>query len=147
VTNEQAERRTRLMSIDGFIMLIRKPNDDSLYGKTERSFSLEVEKNRTFFYWTRVGGSEPVDGYRWCEGDAKSTKRLHPDWDITILDARSPVLPVTIDWEHWVDAHEPSDATLCGVKDKYWARNLRFKPVPLEMRVQSQFELGGSDVI
>jgi hypothetical protein len=118
-----------LMTLAGYIILVKKPNDDTLYGIVEQSFSLDTSKTHTFFFWDSPKGGRfrEMDGKVWVQKDCEYWNKNHPDWEFTIYDARDDSkLPVTIDWESWLDAHEPSDKTLSGIKDKYRARNLRF---------------------
>jgi hypothetical protein len=120
------DRNKRLMALQGYIMLIKKPNDPQLYGPVENSFSLGVEPNRTFFFWTSLAMG--IDGWAWVNEDVAYWKKQYPDWEFTIYDARDEAIPVTLNWELWLDAHERSSETLSGIKNKHEARNLRFTP-------------------
>ena len=119
-----------LMSLQGYIILIKKPNDSNLYGPIEDSFSLNITKNQTFFYWDSRGSKlwREMDGKKWVEKDLEYWKRQHPDWEMKVYNPRdNDNLPIVIDWEVWLDAHIPSNQSLSGVKSKYWARNLQFR--------------------
>ena len=117
--------KARLTALDGFVILIQKPGDPVFYGPVENSFSLGVDANRTFFYWTSK--ERGMDGREWAEGDLADYRRKHPDWLLTLWDAKdAEKLPVVLNWELWLDAHEPSDQTVSGIKNKHEARNLRF---------------------
>lgn len=127
-------KRQRLQSLAGFILLIKKPGDPKLYGPVENSWSLSVEPGRTQFFWTSpeakdnvLGLTWKVDGRKDVEASLAYWKGLYPDWDFTIYDARdAEALPVVLNWDLWLDAHEPSDKTFSGIKNKHEARNLRF---------------------
>ena len=116
------DRNARLMLVQGYIMLIKKPGDDDLYGPVENSFSLGVEPNRTFFFWTSK--VQNIDGWEWVQRDLKMWKEKYPDWEYSIYDARAEALPVVLNWNLWLDAHQRSNDTLSGIKHE--ARNLRF---------------------
>lgn len=123
---QSAERIAQLKSLPGYIMLIKKPDDYQLYGPVENSFSLGVEANRTFFYWTSE--SRGIDGWSWVNKDVAYWKNLYPTWEYTIYDARdAEKLPVVLNWDLWLDAHTPSSKTMAGIKNKHEARNLRLK--------------------
>ena len=123
-TDEDARRNARLMEVAeaGYVILIKKPNDDQLYGPVENSFSLGVEPNRTFLYWSSTYWN--LDAWTWANRDYDRGKQEHPDWEYTIYKAMEA--PVNINWDVWLDAHSPSTHTLSGVKNKYDARNLKF---------------------
>jgi hypothetical protein len=128
------QKRARLESVPGYVMLIRKPGDPAWYGPCENSFSLSTEKWLTFFFWSSLpdsGHNPPIDGLEWLRRDLADWKKNHPDWSFLVYDARKPdLLPVILDWEHWLRAHTPSDKTLAGIVSKYHARNLRFSVKP-----------------
>jgi len=128
------ETRARLQSVQGYVMLIRKPGDLAWYGPCENSFSLSTEKFRTFFFWSSLPDSSwnpPINGLEWLRKDLASWKTTHPDWEYAIYDARdADALPVVLDWEQWLQAHRPDDTKLAGIVDKYRARNLSFKVRP-----------------
>lgn len=125
-TDEDMARNTRLMDIakEGYVIIIKKPNDDKLYGPVENSFSLGVEPNRTFLYWSSVRWN--LDAWTWANRDFEKGKQNNPDWEYTIYKAMDENLPVVINWNVWLDAHMPSDKTLSGVKSTYDSRNLKF---------------------
>jgi hypothetical protein len=131
------EKAARLQSVQGYVMLIRKPGDPAWYGPCENSFSLSTEKWRTFFFWSSLpdsGEKHPINGLEWLRRDLASWKTSHPDWLYTIFDARDEgKLPVILNWEHWLWAHTPDDTKLAGIRDKYYARNIMF-------RVKSEFD-------
>ena len=142
------ERKQMLKALPGYVVFIRKPEDfDKLYGPIENSFSLDVVPNRTRFFWT--GNSGSVDGLKDAEHEVEFWRAKHPDWHFKIYDARDvEALPVVLNWDVWLDAHEWSTETLAGIKNKFEARNLRFtlkgKPedktseaVPLKMRIST----------
>lgn len=139
------EKKARLESVQGYVMLIRKPDDPVWYGPCENSFSLSTEEWRTFFYWSSLpdsGHNPPIDGLEWLRRDLSSWKDKHPDWLFSVFDARdAKSLPVVLNWGEWLDAHEPREGTMSGVKNKYWARNVQFtvKPEVKETRVQGTF--------
>jgi hypothetical protein len=119
------DRNARLMQVQGYVMLIKKPGDDDLYGPVENSFSLGIEPNRTFFFWTSL--AQNIDGWEWVQRDLKMWKEKYPDWEYSIYDARdAEKLPVVLNWDLWLDAHQRSNDTLSGIKNKHEARNLRF---------------------
>jgi hypothetical protein len=126
VTDEDITRNASLMTVaeNGYILLIKKPNDDKLYGPVENSFSLGVEPNRTFLYWSSVRWG--LDAWTWVNKDLDKWRQDNPDWDYTIYKAMDKNLPVAINWDLWLDAHSPSNKTLSGVKNKYDCRNLKF---------------------
>ena len=115
-------RRKLLLELPGYIILIKKPEDPLLYGIVENSFSMSIEPGRTFLYWTSA--SLNIDGKQWAEKDLKNYKAAHPTWDFSMYNARG-VLPVVLNWDLWLDAHELAD-TWSGIKNKHEARNLRF---------------------
>lgn len=117
---------------EGYVVLIKKPNDPQLYGPVECSFSLDVRPNETQYFWSsekaysNLGtGPIKVDGLK----DAKYTigcwKPKHSDWEFKIWDLKDPMLPITIDWALYEDAIQPAK-TFSGRKDKYHGRNLSF---------------------
>ncbi len=119
VTPASEVRKAELMAVKGYIMLIRKPGDNQLYGPVENSFSLGVEPNRTFLYWTS-SAYRNIDGWKWVNKDVDYWKKQHPDWEYTVYDARdADKLPVVLNWDLWMDAHTPSDKTLAGIKNKH----------------------------
>lgn len=119
------DRNARLMAVQGYIMLIKKPGDDKLYGPVENSFSLSIEPNRTFFYWTSK--VQNIDGWEWVNKDLNYWRGKYPEYEYTIYDARdAEKLPVVLNWDVWLDAHQRSNQTFSGIKNKYDARNLRF---------------------
>jgi hypothetical protein len=123
-----------LMAVPGYIILIRKPNDNKIYGPIENSWSLGVEPNRTFFYWTSE--KQKIDGWEWANRDLANFKKNHPDWKFSLHDARDEkLLPVKLNWGLWVEAHQPSDRTVSGVRNKHECRNLRFVLKTEEMPV------------
>ena len=107
----------------GLIVLITKPNDSVLYGPVECSFSLDVQPNQTFLYWSSE--EYKLDAVKWSQRDIKMWRESHPDWTFQVYDANDPLLPIVIDWAGYEDARSPGD-TLSGVKNKYRARNLFF---------------------
>lgn len=121
-----------LISLPGYVILIKKPNDYRIYGPVKHSFSLKITENQTFFFWSAPEGHprwRPMDGKKMVEEEFADWKRKYPDWEMKIYDARDEDnLPVIIDWDTWLRAHERSDITLSGVKHKYYSRNLRFSP-------------------
>jgi hypothetical protein len=120
------DRKASLMAVQGYIMLIKKPGDDQLYGPVENSFSLGIEPNRTFLYWTSE--HRQINGWDWVNKDLVYWKGQHPDYEYTIYDVRdAEKLPIVLNWDLWLDAHTPSDKTMAGIKNKHEARNLRFK--------------------
>lgn len=119
------ERNKFLRELPGYVILVRKPDDDKIYGPVENSWSLGIEPNRTFFYWTNH--NIEIDGLEWATRDLQTFCKKHPDWKFSLYDARDTErLPVILNWELWLDAHEPSDKTIAGIKNKHEARNLRF---------------------
>jgi hypothetical protein len=122
--DDKESREARLMDVKGYILIIQKPDDSNLYGPVERSFVLDVVANRTFFFWTSI--SRNIDAYDWVQKDLAYWKSKYPSWKYNVYDARSSQLPIIIDWKTWLDAHEPSDINLSGIRNKYYARNLKF---------------------
>lgn len=128
------ERKQYLMSMPAWILLMSNPEDQGeLYGPVEYSFSLGVEKNRTFLFWssktatTNLGGTFEVDGYKEAEAAIKYWQEKRPKWHIKLYDARdAEALPVVLNWELWLDGNEHSSETFSGVKNKHEARNIRF---------------------
>ena len=119
------DRNAKLMAVQGYILLIKKPGDEKLYGPVENSFSLGVEPNRTFFFWTSK--VQNIDGWEWVNRDLKMWKEKYPGWEYAVYDARdAEALPVVLNWDLWLDAHQRSNDTLSGIKNKHEARNLRF---------------------
>lgn len=119
------ERKASLMAVQGYIILVNKPGDGQLYGTVENSFSIGIEPNRAFLYWTSAYRN--IDGLEWAKKDVAYWTKQHPDYVYTIYDARdAEKLPVVLNWDVWLDAHTPSDKTMSGIKNKYDARNLRF---------------------
>jgi hypothetical protein len=125
-TDEDVARNNRLMGVAKarYIILIKKPNDDQLYGPVENSFSLGVEPNRTFLYWSSTYYN--LDAWTWANKDMVYWKEKYPDWEYTIYKAMDENLPVVINWDVWLDAQSPSPHTFSGVKNKYDGRNLKF---------------------
>jgi hypothetical protein len=125
-TDEDERRNARLMEVakEGYVCIIKKPNDDKLYGPVENSFSLGVEPNRTFLYWSSTYYN--LDAWTWANKDLERNKQEFPDWEFTIYKAMDENLPVVINWDVWLDAHMPSTKTLSGVKSTYDSRNLKF---------------------
>ena len=123
-TDEDVARNARLMEVakEGYVIIIKKPNDDRLYGPVENSFSLGVEPNRTFLYWSSTYWN--LDAWTWANRDYERGKQEHSDWEYTIYKATEA--PVNINWDVWLDAHYPSTKTLSGVKSTYDSRNLKF---------------------
>lgn len=117
---------------EGYVVLIKKPNDSQLYGPVECSFSLDVRPNETQYFWSsdnatsNFGGTFKVDGLK----DAKYTitcwKPKNPSWEFKIWDLKDPMLPIIIDWEKYDWACTRNEKTLSGVRDKYHSRNLQF---------------------
>lgn len=135
--------RERLMSIH--VVLIRRPDESHWWGPVEHSFSLGTSPNQTFFYWSSLpdsGYDPPIDGLAWLRKDLKGWEAKNPTWKYYIFDAHDPELPVTIDWERWLSAHEPDGTKLSGIANKYYARNFQIAPKPeyLEKRIQRKFE-------
>lgn len=115
-----------------FILLGRAKGSNAYMGYVENSFSLGVSKNETFVYWTSAnassnfGGKFSIDGKSWAEKDLADMRRRHCDEEWEIFNVEDP-LPVELDWRmyHW--GHERDNQTLSGVRDKYAARNVKFK--------------------
>ena len=131
------ERNKKLMAIPGYIVLIKKPNEpDTWYGPIERSFSLDVQKWRTQFFWTadnvysNIGtGPHKVDGFNDAQQSMTYWKNLYPDWEFHMYNAREPEsLPVVIDWDKWLDAEQPAENKFSLVKNKFDSRNLYIYP-------------------
>lgn len=119
------ERKASLMAVQGYILLIKKPGDAQFYGTVENSFSIGIEPNRAFLYWTSAYRN--IDGLEWANKDLAYWKKQYPDYEYTIYDARdAEKLPVVLNWDVWLDAHTPSEKTMSGIKNKYDARNLKF---------------------
>lgn len=117
------EKQKFLEKLPGYVILVQKPNDPVLYGIVENSWSLDVEPNRAFLYWT----ARETNGFEWATKDLNTFSRSHPEWTFTCYDARdTEKLPVNFNWDLWLDAHQPSEQTFSGVKNKHEARNLRF---------------------
>jgi len=157
-TDEDVKRNARLMEVakEGYIILIKKPNDDQLYGPVENSFSLGVEPNRTFLYWSSTYYN--LDSWTWANRDYDRGVKDHPEWEYTIYKAMDENLPVVLNWDVWLDAHSPSDKTMSGIKNTYDGRNLRFtmkgdaadkqKTSPAQSMVITTYPLaGGKGVI
>ncbi len=119
------------MNHEGYVVLIKKPNDPILYGPVECSFSLDVRPNETQYFWSsdhatsNFGGTFKVDGFKDAEYTITCWKPKNPSWEFKIWDLKDPMLPIIIDWAKYEDAHQPAK-TLSGVKDKYHNRNLSF---------------------
>lgn len=126
------ERKQRLMSLPGYVLLGRTAADNAYQGYVEHSFSLSLDRDRTHFYWSgdavsNFGTRHKLDGKAHAEKDMEHLRKSRPDMEWAMYDARdAATLPVVLDWDDWLDGHEPAQ-TLSGVKDKYRARNIRFR--------------------
>lgn len=108
-----------------YVVIITKPGDDKLYGPVEQSFSLDVKPWETQLYWTHAGYK--IDGLEWATRTVDDWKKLHPKWKFQIYRVHGRLLPIKINWKAWKEASAPTSNTLSGVRDKYYARNLKFK--------------------
>lgn len=126
------ERRQRLLALEGFLILGRPKGGNSYQGFVENSFSMGWSPNYVNFWWSgeatsNFGTKHKIDGRADAEHYLAEERRLRPDWDIEIFDAKDENLPVVLDWDGWVDAHAYNPNTLSGVSDKFRARNFRFE--------------------
>lgn len=126
------ERRGRLLATDGYIILGHAPGDNSFQGFVEHSFSMAWDKRSVNFFWSgaatsNFGTKHVLDGKANAEEYVKKERLLHPDWQIEAWSVRDPTLPVTLDWDRWVEAHAYNPNTMSGVTDKFAARNFRFE--------------------
>ena len=116
---------------EGYVVLIKKPGDPNWYGPVECSFSLDVRKNETQYFWSsdhatsNFGGCFKVDGRSDAERTIATWKKTNPDWEFQLWDLQDPLIPITIDWVLYDWACQPAK-TLSGVRDKYHHRNLSF---------------------
>ena len=131
------ERNKILMSLPGYIVLIRKPDDPcTWYGPVERSFDLEIQAWRTQFFWSsnksysNLGtGPHVIDGLKDAKNSMKYWSDKYPMWTFYIYDARDDKkLPVVIDWDKWLDAEQIDTTKLSGIKNKFDGRNLYIYP-------------------
>lgn len=125
-----------LMALPGYIVLIKKPGDNTWYGPVECSFALDVMANRTRFFWSGnaymwLGPTEKpivLDGKKSAEKEVKYWEDLHPDWTFSLWDARdAEKLPVIINWEKWLVAEEPDPQKMSGIADKFGGRNVHIR--------------------
>src|SRR5271170_6584263 len=121
-----------MSDLKGYVVLITKPNDPSLYGPVELSFGLDVRPNETQYFWSSNNASSnfgirgiKVEGLKRAESSIKAWRQDHPDWKFGVYDVEDPFLPIVIDWAGYKRAIVPAK-TLSGVTDKYKARNLSF---------------------
>lgn len=115
----------------GYILLVKKPSENSYSGIVEGSFALDSNKDRTRFFWTGVayflGNQYDIDGKKDAQEMMDYYLKKYPDWEIEMFDVENEDLPVTIDWEQWFKDNEPNPNTLSGVKNKFGARNVKFE--------------------
>ena len=117
------EQRERLAALPGVIVLIRRPGANAYEGYVEHSFSMDYSGSHVNFWWQ----SPEHDGKRYAEAHAADIRRHHQDWEVEVWDARDPKLPVTLDWEVWIEAQAHNPNTLSGVSNKFAARNIPFR--------------------
>jgi len=113
---------------EGYVVLIKKPNDPRLYGPVEHSFSIAVQVNETQYWWGAKdywGPGKHIDAMQRAMDSVAYWKKEYPNWEYKIWDLKDPMLPILIDWALYEDAGQTAD-TLSGLKDKYHRRNLSF---------------------
>lgn len=140
------ERREQLESLPGFVLLGRIDGGNDWIGYVEHTFSMGTNLDQTQFYWSGpavdnvLGLKHQIDGRKDAEHGLRHflTRRLPgsaqpgepPNGpkiaEAEIFDARADDLPVVIDWEKWIMAHEPWN-NLSGVRNKYGCRNVSFR--------------------
>ena len=114
----------------GYIVLARY--GDSYMGIIERSWSMDLSFDRALFFWSsdhatsNFGGNFKIDGLVDATHHCKEFSKKHSDLDFKIYDVHSEDLPVELDWDEWREACKPAN-TFSGVKDKFKARNVKFK--------------------
>ena len=112
----EEERRQR----QGAIVLRRKPGDNAYEGLVEHSFNMGWMKDCVRFWWTGpcYWAGIPmgdIDGMADAGAQADHYRKINPDYEFLVLDARAEDLPVVLDWESWVIA-----------KNKFNDRNIKF---------------------
>ncbi|MER9216928.1 hypothetical protein NKI54_33965, partial [Mesorhizobium sp. M0663] len=111
----------RCGEIRAYIVLARRPDENSLVGLIETSLFMNWSSTRVRFWWTDIisdaalGLRFDVDGMRDAEAHGRHCRAKHPNWEITVWDAHDENLPISIDWNAWADAD-----------DKYCHRNPTF---------------------
>lgn len=128
-TPEQIEY---LMNSQGYIILGLPPESNAYQGYVEHYWQMGWDKDHVNFFWTGNGTDNvfglqhKIDGLKTATHYAKTSMKLHPDWQIAMWDVRDEKLPVILDWDSWVKAQEFNPKTLSGVSNKFLARNFKF---------------------
>lgn len=105
----------------GAVVLARRPWDNALVGLIETSLFMKWSPSQVRFWWTDIitnstlGLQFNVDGMSDAAAHAAHCLAKHPNWEVQIWDAHDPNLPITIDWQDWIET-----------SDKYCHRNPNF---------------------
>jgi hypothetical protein len=130
------EIREKLLNLPGYVVLGKREGGNAYNAIIERSFSMDVSSDNANFWW--IGEArDNFFGAKWelskeivlknAERHRDAFNKTRPDMKFEVFDVRDPDLPIVIDWDTWLWAHESSDKTLSGVRDKFIARNPPFK--------------------
>lgn len=117
-------------NLSGYVVLARY--GDSYQGIIEHSFWMDLSDERALFFWSsknatsNFGGKFEVDGFKDAKHHLLKFSKDNPNLDFKIYDVHADDLPVEFDWDEWREACKPAE-TLSGVKDKFKARNVKFK--------------------
>ncbi len=117
--------------LPGYVVLGREKGSNSYKAIIEQSFFMDLSGEFACFFWSsnnatsNFGGKFKIDGLKNAEHNrdkfAKDSEMI-----FEIFDVHDDNIPIEIDWDYWRLCNEPAN-TLSGVKDKFGARNPRFK--------------------
>jgi hypothetical protein len=120
----------------GFVVLGQLKGGNAYHAVIECSFSMDLSPENVNLYWIGTARDNLV-GAKWelTENLVRKTAEEHrdmfskprPDWEFKVWDMHDPNLPIIIDWDSWKWGNTRSEHKLSGVRNKFLARNPKFK--------------------